>query len=116
VAWSKTDGYLKLSTLRRYRPLKGDAYWYPTPPAYMEAVEPNWKTIKPMVIDSAAQFKPLPPVAYSAEPTSDFYVLAKEVYEVGKNLSAEQRLIAAFWDCNPFAVNTSGHMSIGFKK
>ncbi|MDI9879069.1 vanadium-dependent haloperoxidase [Flectobacillus longus] len=116
VAWSKTDGYLKLSTLRRYRPLKGDAYWYPTPPAYMEAVEPNWKTIKPMVIDSAAQFKPVPPVAYSAEPSSEFYGLAKEVYEVGKSLSAEQRLIAAFWDCNPFAVNTSGHMSIGFKK
>ncbi|MFY7828806.1 MAG: vanadium-dependent haloperoxidase [Flectobacillus sp.] len=116
VTWAKIDGYLKLSTLRRYRPLKGDAYWYPTPPAYMEAVEPNWRTIKPMLIDSAGQFKPAPPIVYSAEPTSDFYKFAKEVYEVGKNLTEEQRLIAAFWDCNPFAVNTSGHMSIGFKK
>jgi hypothetical protein len=24
--------------------------------------------------------------------------------------------MAGFWDCNPFAVNTSGHMMIGFKK
>ncbi len=116
IGWAKSDGYLKLSTLRRYRPLKGEGYWYPTPPAYMEAVEPNWRTIRPLVIDSAAQFKPLPPVPYSVDSTSRYYQLTQEVFVVGKNLSQEQRLIAAFWDCNPFAVNTSGHMSIGFKK
>lgn len=116
VAWAKTDGYLKLSTLRRYRPIKGEGYWYPTPPAYMEAVEPNWRTIRPMIIDSAAQFKPLPPVPYSLDTSSRYYQLTKEVFTVGKKLSQEQRVIAAFWDCNPFAVNTAGHMAIGFKK
>ncbi len=116
VAWAKNDGYLKLSTLRRYKPIKGEGNWYPTPPAYMEAVEPNWRTIRPMLIDTCNQFKPIPPVAYSAEEGSEFYKLAKAVYDISKNSTLEQRTIAAFWDCNPFAINTSGHMSIGFKK
>jgi hypothetical protein len=38
------------------------------------------------------------------------------VYRVGTSLTADQRFIASYWDCNPFAINTSGHMSIGFKK
>jgi hypothetical protein len=42
--------------------------------------------------------------------------MAMEVYTTGKNLSPEQLHIASFWDCNPFVVATSGHMSIGFKK
>lgn len=116
VAWSKTDDYFKLSTKLRYTPLKGDAYWYPTPPAYMEAVEPNWKTVRPMMIDSCNQFVPAKPVTFSKDTISDFYKLAREVYDACKHNTAEHATIAGFWDCNPFAVATSGHMMIGFKK
>ncbi len=116
VAWSKKDHYINLSAKLRYTPVKGEGYWYPTPPAYMEAVEPNWKTIRPMVIDSCNEFMPSPPVPFSNDSSSLFYKMAKEVYEVSKNLSTEQLHIASFWDCNPFVVSTSGHMSIGFKK
>lgn len=116
VQWSRGDGYGKLSTHVRYTPLKGEGYWYPTPPAYIEAVEPYWKTIRPMVIDSCNQFVPLPPVPFSKDSSSTFYALSKEVYDVGVKLNMEQRVIASFWDCNPFAVSTYGHMAIGFKK
>lgn len=116
AADASTDGYLKLSTRLRYRPKKGDAYWYPTPPGYMEGVEPHWKTIRPVLIDSCSQFMPKPPVEFSKDSTSAFYKMAKEVYDVGKNLTEQQRFIASYWDCNPFAINTSGHMNIGFKK
>lgn len=116
AADASTDGYLKLSTRLRYRPKKGDAYWYPTPPGYMEGAEPHWKTIRPILIDSCSQFVPKPPVEFSKDSTSAFYKLAKEVYDVGKNLTEQQRFIASYWDCNPFAINTSGHMNIGFKK
>jgi hypothetical protein len=116
VSNANTDGYLKLSTRLRYRPKKGDAYWYPTPPGYLEGVEPHWKTIRPIMIDSCNQFVPKPPAEFSKDSASGFYKLAKEVYEVGKNLSEKDRFIASYWDCNPFAINTSGHMSIGFKK
>jgi hypothetical protein len=116
VAWSRTDDYFKLSTRLRYTPLKGEGNWYPTPPGYMEAVEPNWKTVRPMVIDSCSQFKPLPPVAFSKDSLSEFYKLAKEVYDVSIHPDQEKLNIAGFWDCNPFAIASSGHMMIGFKK
>ncbi|MEI7524941.1 MAG: vanadium-dependent haloperoxidase [Mariniphaga sp.] len=116
VSYAKTDGYSKLSSRLRYTPLRGDGFWYPTPPAYMEAVEPQWKTIRPMLIDSSNQFVPIPPVAFSKDSSSTFYKLAKEVYYISKSITPEQLEMASFWDCNPFVVSTSGHMMIGFKK
>jgi hypothetical protein len=116
VKYSKADHYAQLSALKRYTPIKAEGNWYPTPPAYLEAVEPNWKTIRPMVIDSASEFRPAIPCAFSKDTTSAFYHEALAVYKVSKKLSPEQLEITQFWDCNPFAVNTSGHMSIGFKK
>lgn len=116
VAYAATDNYSKLSARLRYRPAKTDGQWYPTPPAYIEAIEPHWRTIRPMLIDSCAQFMPKPPVAFSKDTTSAFYKLMYEVYQVGKTADDEKRFIASYWDCNPFAINTSGHMSIGFKK
>ncbi|RYE06668.1 MAG: phosphatase PAP2 family protein, partial [Sphingobacteriaceae bacterium] len=116
INFSKADHYNQLSAKLRYTPKKGDGFWYPTPPAYLDAVEPNWKTIRPMVIDSNSQFKPAPPVKFSKDTASAFFKLAKEVVDVSKKPTPEQLHIAAFWDCNPFAVTTSGHMSIGYKK
>jgi hypothetical protein len=116
VAYAKADGYGTLSARLRYTPVKGDAFWYPTPPAYIEAVEPNWKTIRPMLIDSCNQFVCASPVDFSKDTTSDFFKLAKEVYDISKQANPAQIQVASFWDCNPFIVNTSGHMAIGFKK
>jgi len=116
ITFSSKDNYSKLSTRLRYRPLKGDAYWFPTPPGYIEGIEPHWKTIRPVMIDSSGQFKPKPPTVFSQDSTSDFYKLAYEVYDAGKKLNEGTRFIASYWDCNPFAINTSGHMAIGFKK
>jgi len=116
VAYAADDNYRKLSARQRYRPSKSDSTWYPTPPAYMESIEPHWRTIRPMLIDSCSQFKPARPVSFSKDTSSAFYRLAYQVYEVGNTLTQEQRFIASYWDCNPFAVNTAGHMSIGFKK
>jgi len=116
VAFSKTDHYSQLSALKRYTPIKDESKWYPTPPGYFEALEPNWKTIRTMVIDSANQYKPAPLIPFSKDTTSAFYKQVKAVYDVSKHLSTEQINIALFWDCNPFAITTSGHMAIGYKK
>ena len=116
VQYSKTDGYFKLSTRIRYKPMAGDAYWQPTPPEYMPAIEPHWKTIRTFFLDSAAQFKPSPSIIFSKENESGFLKLVNEVYATTKQLTDEQKLIANFWDCNPFAVQFQGHMSIGLKK
>ena len=116
VAYARTDGYNKLSTYTRYTPSKKEGHWYPTPPEYMGAVEPRWSTVRAFFLDSANQFSPPPPVPFSKDSTSEFYKLMKEVYVAKKNLTKEQLEIANFWDCNPFAVDYSGHMAIGLKK
>lgn len=116
IAYARLDGYNKLSTYKRYTPRKAEGYWYPTPPAYMAAVEPEWKTIRSFYLDSAAQFAPPPPAPFSLDTASAFYRQMKEVYNVANNANAAQREIANFWDCNPFAVSFSGHLAIGLKK
>lgn len=115
VRYAKSDGYNKLSTFIRYTPSKAEGHWYPTPPAYMAAVEPQWKTIRPFFLDSAAQFAPPPPAPFSKDTTSSFYQQMKEVYTL-RHMTDEQREISNFWDCNPFAVAISGHLAMGIKK
>ncbi|MFZ6013541.1 MAG: hypothetical protein ACOYXT_24580 [Bacteroidota bacterium] len=116
IKHSKSDGYLKLSTLKRYEPRATDSTWYPTPPEYMAAVEPNWSTVRSFFLDSCEQFTPMPPVRFNSQKGSPFYLLMHEVYVTGKNLTAEQNLIARYWDCNPFANFYAGHVSVAIKK
>ena len=39
-----------------------------------------------------------------------------EVYEEGVNLPDDHRTIASFWDCNPFAMQNTGHLMVALKK
>ena len=117
LVYAKADGYNKISNLPRYTPVKGDAYWYPTPPGYMAAVEPYFNTVRPFFLDSASQFIPPPPAAYSTNKQSAFYKMLYDNFKQGEaDLSDEHRLIAAYWDCNPFAVQDDGHLMVGLKK
>jgi hypothetical protein len=117
LAYAKSDRYAATTDYPRYTPLKGDGYWYPTPPAFFAAVEPYFNTVRSFTLDSAAQFKPIPPVAFSSQKNSPFYKLMMENYHMsGVALSEEQRVIASFWDCNPFAMEDNGHLMVGLKK
>lgn len=116
LASAKTDGYLQLTAMNRYTPVEGPGYWYPTPPAYMSAVEPEWKTMRTFFLQNLNDFAPAPMAAFDMEAGSSFQKQTMEVYELGKNLSTEERLIANFWDCNPFKVEFAGHMAMGVKK
>lgn len=113
---AKKDGYLQLSTLTRYTPQKGEGFWYPTPPAYISAVEPEWKTIKPFFIENLEAYKPAPMAPFDMTEGSSFHKQLMEVYTTTNELNEERKLIANFWDCNPFKVEFSGHMAIGVKK
>ncbi|RFM28343.1 phosphatase PAP2 family protein [Deminuibacter soli] len=116
LAYARADGYNKISNYARYTPVNKPGTWYPTPPAFLPAVEPYFKTVRTFVLDSSAQCKPVPPIAYSAAPSSAFYKLMQLNYTEGKTLPAEHRVIAAFWDCNPFAVEDDGHLQMALKK
>lgn len=116
LAWANGDNYKQSRSFPKYTILSDDSTWKPTPPAYMDAVEPHWNLIRTLVIDSAQQFKPIPPTPFSLNKDSQFYREALEVYEVGNTLTEEQREIASFWDCNPFAMNVRGHVMFATKK
>lgn len=116
LAWSSKDSYKQSRSFPKYTILDDPGTWKPTPPAYMDAIEPSWNKIRPFAIDSATQFKPKSPTPFSVQSKSQFYKEAMEVYETGKNLSEEQRNIASFWDCNPFVMNVHGHVMFATKK
>ncbi len=116
VRYAARDGYVKTSGYLRYTPLPEASAWQPTPPGYLEAYEPHWGTLRAFLLDSAAQFRPAPPVAYSEQKGSGFYRLATEVHQITGRLSDEQTHIANFWDCNPFFLKQKGHISFGTKK
>jgi hypothetical protein len=113
---AKTDGYIQLTAMHRYTPTDGEGFWYPTPPAYMAAVEPEWRTVRTFFIQNLDDFDPEPMAEFDLKLGSSFQKQLQEVYDIGGNLNEEQKLIANFWDCNPFKVEFSGHMAIGVKK
>ncbi|HEY4156413.1 MAG TPA: vanadium-dependent haloperoxidase [Puia sp.] len=116
LAYAKADGYNKISNLPRYTPLNKDSSWYPTPPAFINAVEPYFNTIRSFTLDSASQFKPRRPVSFSTDKHSAFYKLMMDNYREILNQPQEHKDIAGFWDCNPFAVQDEGHLMVGLKK
>lgn len=116
INWAKGDYYKETRGTEKFPILDEPGRWIPTPPSYMDAIEPNWNKIRPFTMKTASQFKPEPPLPYSLETDSEFYLQTKEVYEIGKALSPEQIAIAEFWDCNPFAMQLRGHFMFSIKK
>lgn len=116
LKWASKDNYKQSRSFPKYSIQDSESTWKPTPPAYMDAVEPHWRKIRTFVIDSASQFKGVPPPTFSKDKNSEFYKLAIEVYETGKHLTDEQKEIARFWDCNPFVMNVKGHVMFATKK
>jgi len=116
IAWAETDQYKETRHLPRYRISRQKDKWIPTPPVYMAAVEPYWNKIRPVTLDSAGQFRPPTAPPFSSDSGSPFYHAAYDVYHAVNTLSPEQKDIANFWDCNPFAVTMEGHLSYATKK
>lgn len=116
MEWASKDNYAQTRTFEKFTITQDSSRWQPTPPAYMEAIEPHWNKIRVFVIDSAQQFVPEPPTAFDINKESLFFEEMKEVYEVGQNLTEEQSEIASFWDCNPYVMNVRGHVMFATKK
>jgi hypothetical protein len=116
LAYAAKDNYKETRALSRYAINDNRNTWKPTPPAYMKAVEPHWNKIRPFLMDSAQQFKPLSAIAFSDDKNSNFYKDALAVRDIGTKLTQEQKEIAAFWDCNPFKMNVNGHVMYASKK
>ncbi|MFD1314101.1 vanadium-dependent haloperoxidase [Namhaeicola litoreus] len=121
-AWLDEDNYKQTRTMPKFT-VKSDevSRWQPTPPMYMDGIEPHWSKIRPFAIDSAAQFKPLPHPEFTMAKNSKFYKELMEVYELGgggpdKKKDEQHVEIASFWDCNPYVSMTKGHLMFATKK
>lgn len=131
AAWMAKDNYKQTRTFSKYSVNADEpGRWQPTPPSYMDGVEPHWGEIRTLVMDSAAQFKPKAPYPFSTDKNSAFYKDALETYQIGNKISEkllaieknrngvipEESSIASFWDCNPYATVVQGHMMFAKKK
>ncbi len=116
LSWASADHYNETRSAPKYSINNDAGTWKPTPPAYMEGIEPSWKKIRPMVLVDADQFVPPPPPQFSMQKNSLFYQQTLEVYEAVKQARQEEEDIARFWDCNPYVMNQTGHVMFATKK
>lgn len=120
--WYDGDFYKQTRTMPKFSVDTEDpSRWQPTPPSYLDGIEPHWSKIRPLVLDSASQFKPTPPPPFSMDKNSDFYKELEEVYTISEKITAEgdtseEIAIAQFWDCNPYVSVTRGHLMFATKK
>lgn len=110
IEWADTDGYKSRNNNSQIVKDLGEGTWTPTPPDFLEPIEPNWNLLRTFVIDSAAQFISGTPTAFDIDEKSLFYKETMEVYNIVNKASEEQLEIAKFWDCNPNASYHTGHI------
>ncbi len=116
LAWASNDGYLQRTSYGGYIVSQQPGRWIPTPPDYMDAVENNWRTIRPLVMDSASQFRPAAPITYDTTKGSAFYKEAYQVYDAIVKPNAGDSATAWYWDDNPNTSITDGHITYFLQK
>lgn len=120
LAWADKDNYKQTRTFPKYSLTDDESKWRPTPPDYMDGIEPHWSKIRPFVLKSADQFPPVPPTKYDMKDTTgQFFREVLDVYNV-LNVAEKEREnrlgIAKFWDCNPYVSTHKGHVMYATKK
>jgi hypothetical protein len=104
--WAQTDGYLHAGD--PYTAPTGDGLWVPTAPAFANASTPYWGNLRAIIAGSGNDAQPGAPTPFSTDPSSDFYKMVKQVYDVSQTLTAEQTAMALYWRDVP-GVTTPGH-------
>jgi hypothetical protein len=107
LEWRADDGSRRRV---RYTPRTTPGLWRPTPPGNRAALLPQWRHVVPFAVPDTSRFLPAtPPVLTSAAYTEGW----EEVKELGGRDSgkrtAEQTLIAWFWDDGEGTVTPPGH-------
>lgn len=110
------DRYKETRGMPRYSVLKETGKWEQTPPDYSDAVEPHWRLIAPLLLDSASQFKPPPPPPFDLQPTSRYFQELTEVHQMSQARNPVYDSIAYYWDDNPFVTGHQGHLMFATKK
>jgi hypothetical protein len=97
--WSKTDG--SYTVYPPYVPPVGPGLWAPTPPGFGPAVQPYLGLHRTFVAGSLDGTAPPAPPTYSTDPSSDYYKMVKEVYDVSLTLTHADSAQALYYRDNP---------------
>ena len=117
MRWSKKDNYAQTRSATKFTVIDTPGRWIPTPPAYMQALEPHWSEIRTLVLDSANQFMPPPPMPFNMkDKNSGYYKQVIAVKNAVDSLTPEQKHIAEFWDDLNTRLNVTGHVQFMSKK
>jgi hypothetical protein len=116
--YSKIDGGFRKSieeTVARdythYEAPSGSS-WDDTKTRARISIQPTWGKNRTFIKDVYEQTKPANPIPFSKEPDSDFYKQAMEVYEISRQLTFDQRLIAEYWRDEAIVSYTPGGHTI----
>ncbi|MFC5411781.1 vanadium-dependent haloperoxidase [Larkinella bovis] len=95
--WSKSDGF---DNPTPYSLPVGAQYWVPTPPAFGPPALPHYGKCRTLVANSDAGAEQGDPIPYSEDINSAYYAQVKELYDISKTLTDDQRAMANFWPDN----------------
>ncbi len=114
IKWASTDTFAQIRGTDLYLAKNSDEFWQPTPKEYMQAVEPQWKKVRPSFIKTAHQFfDSLPkPTPYKGGKNPAFKELMLEIYNHVKQTDSFKIATARYWDDNPSSTFHYGHATI----
>ncbi len=84
----------------------GAEFWVPTPPGFLPPLLPGWGEVRPWNITNPVALRP-PPPPRPGQPA--FEAEVREVYDVSRTLTPQQRAIALFWADGPGTLTPPGH-------
>ena len=111
IDWTKKDNYLRSRGMMRFTASSKAGTWQPTPNDYAQGLEPNWNTLRCLVMKSPSQFSPKQKLKYDPSRQSVFFKNVMAVYNISKNLDSNKKAIALYWDDNPNVSVIAGHLT-----
>lgn len=123
IAYSKTDGQDLCWKDENNFPISyniptGDDKWVPLKGSSPYAMHPDWGTVRTYSVKNASISSITPPLPYSEDTTSKFYIEAKETFDLATKClnpksnpdNEKLNIIAQYWNDEPLRSGTpSGH-------
>jgi hypothetical protein len=96
--WAITDQF-NISNAGYVTPTSPVGVWVPTPPLFGAIpVLPFISNSRPLLWANGIGVTPPLPFAYSESPSSDFYKMVRDVYDLSLILTTDQRNMALYWN------------------
>lgn len=114
-AYSDYTGYMPFNTEEHPEDL---SHWQPLQlndnhngMVTQQFLTPHWRRVRPFALDTARQFRPVPPMQYAAN-SAEFRRQAEEILILNANLDDRRKTIVEYWADGPNSETPSGHWCV----